>query len=55
VILNAAGFSMEMQMQDNDRMNVVYNYVKIIFKKTLEKDFRLVSMTVSSFADTLKS
>jgi hypothetical protein len=26
VILNAEGFSMEMQMQDNDRMNVVYNY-----------------------------
>jgi hypothetical protein len=32
---------MEMQMQDNDRMNVVYNYVKIIFKKTLAlKKFR---------------
>jgi hypothetical protein len=54
VILNAAGFSMEMQMQDNDRMNVVYNYVKIIFKKTLAlKKFRLFH-DCSSFLQVLK-
>jgi AraC-like DNA-binding protein len=56
MILNAKGFSMEMQMQDNDRMNVVYNYVKDHFHEniSLEEISGLVSMTVSSFCRYFK-
>jgi YesN/AraC family two-component response regulator len=56
VILNAAGFSMEMQMQDNDRMNVVYNYIKDHFQENISIDEirELVSTTVSSFCRYFK-
>lgn len=56
VVLNADGFSMEMQMQDNDRMNVVYNYVKDHFQEniSLEEISELVSMTVPSFCRYFK-
>lgn len=55
-ILNAEGHSMEMQMQDNDRMNVVYNYVKDHFQENiaLEKIAQLVAMTVPSFCRYFK-
>lgn len=33
VVLNAQGFSME--MQDNDRMNVLYNFVKDLFQENI--------------------
>jgi AraC-like DNA-binding protein len=56
VILNAEGFSMEMQMQDNDRMNVVYNFVKDHFQEniSLEEISELVCMTVPSFCRYFK-
>ncbi|WP_339921497.1 AraC family transcriptional regulator [uncultured Flavobacterium sp.] len=56
VILNAEGFLMEMQMQDNDRMNVVYNYVKDHFQEniSLEVISALVAMTVPSFCRYFK-
>lgn len=55
-VLNADGFSMEMQMQDNDRINAVFNYVKDNFQEhiTLEEVAVLVSMTVPSFCRYFK-
>lgn len=55
-VLNAEGFSMEMQMQDNDRINMVFNYVKDNFQEqiTLDKVALLVSMTVPSFCRYFK-
>jgi AraC-like DNA-binding protein len=55
-ILNAAGFTMELQIQDNDRINVVFNYVKDHFHEpiTLEEVANLVSMTEPSFCRYFK-
>jgi YesN/AraC family two-component response regulator len=55
-ILNAEGFSMEMQMQDNDRINMVFNYVKDHFQEaiSLEAVAVLVHMTVPSFCRYFK-
>lgn len=55
-VLNAEGFSMEMQMQDNDRINTVFNHVKDHFQEaiTLEEVAVLVSMTVPSFCRYFK-
>ena len=55
-ILNADGFSMEMQMQDNDRINAVFNYVKDNFQAhiTLYEVAVIVSMTVPSFCRYFK-
>jgi AraC-like DNA-binding protein len=55
-ILNADGFSMELQTQDNDRINVVFNYVKDHFHEpiTLEEVSNLVSMTEPSFCRYFK-
>jgi len=55
-ILNAEGFSLEMQVQDNDRINVVFNYVKDHFQQevTLDEVANLVSMTVPSFCRYFK-
>jgi YesN/AraC family two-component response regulator len=55
-ILNAEGFSMEMQMQDNDRINMVFNYVKDHFQEaiSLEAVAILVHMTVPSFCRYFK-
>ena len=55
-ILNAEGFSMQMQMQDNDKINTVFNYVKDNFHQqiTLEEVADLVSMTVPSFCRYFK-
>lgn len=55
-VLNAEGFSMEMQVQDNDRINAVFNYVKDNFQEhiALEDVSGLVSMTVPSFCRYFK-
>lgn len=55
-ILNAEGFFMETQVQDNDRINVVFNYVKDHFQEpvTLEEISEMVSMTVPSFCRYFK-
>ena len=36
-ILNGEGFSMEASIKDNDRINLVFNFVKINFKEELLK------------------
>lgn len=56
IILNADGFSIEMQLQDNDRINDVFNYVKDHFQEpiSLEGVASLVSMTTSSFCRYFK-
>ncbi|TDD99346.1 AraC family transcriptional regulator [Flavobacterium cellulosilyticum] len=56
VILNAEGISLEIQMQDNDRINVVYNFVKDHFQEniSLEEVATLVFMTVPSFCRFFK-
>ena len=55
-ILNAAGFSMEMQAQDNDRISMVFNYVKDHFQEeiNLATIADLSSMTVPSFCRYFK-
>jgi len=55
-ILNATGFSMEMQLQDNDRINMVFNYVKDHFLEeiSLESIAEMSSMTVPSFCRYFK-
>ena len=55
-ILNAAGFAMEMQIQDNDRINMVFNYVKDHFTEeiSLEAISEMASMTVPSFCRYFK-
>jgi len=55
-ILNASGFSMEMQVQDNDRINMVFNYVKDHFTEeiSLEAISEMASMTVPSFCRYFK-
>jgi AraC-like DNA-binding protein len=55
-ILNADGFALEMQVQDNDRINVIFNYVKDHFHEpiTLEEVSNLVSMTEPSFCRYFK-
>ena len=55
-ILNADGFSMELQTQDNDRMNVVFNFVKDHFQESISIDevSSLVSMTTPSFCRYFK-
>ncbi|MFC3559768.1 helix-turn-helix domain-containing protein [Pedobacter jamesrossensis] len=55
-ILNASGFSMEMQVQDNDRINMVFNYVKDHFLEeiSLESIADMTSMTVPSFCRYFK-
>jgi len=55
-ILNADGFSLELQVQDNDRINVVFNYVKDHFQDPILLDTvsNLVSMTTPSFCRYFK-
>ncbi len=55
-ILNAEGFSMETEIKDNDRINIVFNHVKTNFKEeiSLEEIADLVSMTVPSFCRYFK-
>ena len=55
-VLNAQGFSLQTEVKDNDRINIVFNYVKTNFKEeiTLEEIADLVSMTVPSFCRYFK-
>lgn len=55
-ILNAVSFALEMQVQDNDRINMVFNYVKDNFRETiiLEDMAGMASMTVPSFCRYFK-
>lgn len=55
-ILNAAGFSMEMQVQDNDRINMIFNYVKDHFQEeiNLADISAMASMTTPSFCRYFK-
>lgn len=55
-ILNAEGFALETQMQDNDRINMVFNYVKDNFREEipLEDMADMASMTVPSFCRYFK-
>jgi AraC-like DNA-binding protein len=55
-ILNADGFAMELHVQDNDRINVVFNYVKDNFQEPIQLDYvsNMVSMTTPSFCRYFK-
>lgn len=55
-ILNADGFSLELQTQDNNRINMVFNYVKDHFQEPILLDdvSELVSMTTPSFCRYFK-
>lgn len=55
-ILNAQGFILETELQDNNRVNVIFNFVKEEFKRpiSLEEVADLVSMTVPAFCRYFK-
>lgn len=55
-ILNAHGFSLQSEMKDNDRIQVVFNFVKSNFKEpiALETISEIVNMTVPSFCRYFK-
>lgn len=56
IVLNAEGFSLEIQMQDSERINIVYSFVKDNFREniSLEVVAALVFMTVPSFCRFFK-
>jgi AraC-like DNA-binding protein len=56
-ILNGEGFSMETSIKDNDRINLVFNFVKTNFKEeiTLGEIADMVSMTIPSFCRYFKN
>lgn len=55
-ILNAQGFVLEAELQDNNRINVIFNFVKQEFHRSivLEEVAEMVSMTVPSFCRYFK-
>ena len=55
-ILNAKGFLLEVEQQDNDRANEIYNYVRDHFKEkiTLKEIASKVNMTVPGFCRYFK-
>ncbi len=55
-VLNAEGFSLQTEVKDNDRINVVFNHVKSNFTESisLEEIADKVSMTVPSFCRYFK-
>lgn len=55
-LLNAQNFSLEMQAQDNDRINMVFNFVKDHFTEeiSLEQVAEMTSMTVPAFCRYFK-
>ncbi len=55
-ILNAEGYAMEVQRTDNDRINVIYDFVQNRFKNSisLEEIADIASMTVPSFCRYFK-
>lgn len=55
-LLNAEGFVLDTELEDNNRINVVFNFVKNEFKRniTLEEIAGIVSMTVPAFCRYFK-
>ena len=55
-VLNAEGFSLETEVKDNDRINIIFNYVKNNFQEDipLTEIADMVSMTVPSFCRYFK-
>ncbi|WBL23768.1 MULTISPECIES: AraC family transcriptional regulator [unclassified Zunongwangia] len=55
-ILNAKGFVLETELQDNNRINLIFNFVKEEFKRSiaLEEVAELTSMTVPAFCRFFK-
>ncbi|MCB9339969.1 MAG: helix-turn-helix transcriptional regulator [Lewinellaceae bacterium] len=55
-ILNANGYTLEVETQDNDRINVVYTYVQANFQSAIPLDeiSEKVSMTVPAFCRYFK-
>ena len=55
-ILNAQGYALEVSVQDNDKLNLVYDHVRGHFHRpiTLEEISDLVSMTVPAFCRYFK-
>ncbi len=55
-VLNAEGFSLQTEIKDNDRINIVFNHVKLNFKEDISLDTiaDMVSMTVPSFCRYFK-
>ncbi|MFD1095797.1 AraC family transcriptional regulator [Salegentibacter chungangensis] len=55
-VLNAQGFILETELQDNNRINVIFNFVKEEFKRPvpLEEIAEKVSMTVPAFCRYFK-
>ena len=55
-ILNAESFSMETEVQDNERINRIFNFVKDNYQRQISLDevAELVSMTVPSFCRYFK-
>lgn len=55
-VLNAEGFSLETEVKDNDRINIIFNYVKNNFQDDipLMEIADMVSMTVPSFCRYFK-
>lgn len=55
-VLNAEGFILETELQDNNRINVIFNFVKENFKRQIALDeiAGIVSMTVPAFCRYFK-
>lgn len=55
-LLNAEGFSLKTEIKDNDRINIVFNYVQNNFKEdiTLDEIASIANMTVPSFCRYFK-
>ena len=55
-VLNAEGFSLETEVKDNDRINIIFNFVKNNFQEDipLAEIANMVSMTVPSFCRYFK-
>jgi len=55
-VLNGEGFSLETELKDNDRINIIFNYVKTNFQENipLTEIAEMVSMTVPSFCRYFK-
>ena len=54
--MNAEGYALEVEKSDNDRINVIYDYVQNNYKEqiTLKEIADMVSMTVPSFCRYFK-
>lgn len=55
-LLNAEGFTFEVQQQDNDRADIIYGYVRLHFQRpiTLKEISEKVNMTAPSFCRFFK-